>query len=184
MLNIILIGAPGSGKGTQASFIKEDFSLAHVSTGDLLRANIENGTALGDTAKTFMDKGDLVPDDLVIKMLYEKLKEDGSKNGFMLDGYPRTVAQAIALDTMLTEMNFKLDFIINLKVSDETVIKRLLGRGRTDDNEETITNRLKVFRSQSEPVLEYYNDKIKILDIESEGTWDKIYDDIKKKIKE
>ena len=183
MLNIMLIGAPGSGKGTQANFIKEDFGLAHISTGDLLRANIENGTTLGTTAKTFMDKGDLVPDDLVIKMLYEKLNEDDSKNGFMLDGYPRTVEQAKALDKMLTEMSLKLDIIINLKVNDETVIKRLLGRGRTDDNTETITNRLKVFKSQSEPVLEYYNSKIKILNIESEGTAETIYENIKNKIK-
>ncbi|PLV60993.1 adenylate kinase [Brachyspira pilosicoli SP16] len=182
MINIIFIGAPGSGKGTQSELIEKEYSISHISTGDMFRENIANGTELGKTAKGYMDKGELVPDSLVIDMLFDRLKEDDCKKGFMLDGYPRTMEQAKELDKLLEKLNYKIDAIINLSVAENIIIKRLLNRGRSDDNEETIKNRIKVFESQSKPVLEYYKDKVYIIDVESleNETPEDIYKKIKK----
>ncbi|MEI0532198.1 adenylate kinase [Brachyspira pilosicoli] len=181
MINIIFIGAPGSGKGTQSELIEKEYSISHISTGDMFRENIANGTELGKTAKMYMDKGELVPDSLVIDMLFDRLKKDDCKNGFMLDGYPRTMEQAKALDKLLEKLNYKIDAIINLNVAEDIIIKRLLNRGRSDDNEETIKNRIKVFESQSKPVLEYYKDKVYIIEVESFEN--EMPEDIYKKIK-
>ena len=175
MLNIIFIGAPGVGKGTQSALIEKDYSIAHIATGDMLRENIANGTELGKTAKSYMDKGELVPDSLVIDMLTDRIKKDDCKNGFMLDGFPRTMEQAKELSKILDSLNYKINAVIDLYASENIIIERLLNRGRADDNEETIRNRLKVFESQSKPVLEYYNDKVKIIKIESVGTPEEVY---------
>lgn len=184
-MNIILIGAPGSGKGTQAEFIKQDFAVAHISTGDMFRENISNGTELGKTAKSYMDKGELVPDDITIQMLKNRLTESDTKKGFMLDGFPRTIEQARQLDEILFNLDMKIDAVINLKTKDNEILKRLLKRARADDNEETIKNRLKVFRNQSEPVLKYYKDiSVKIIEIVSIGSPDEIYKNIKKHLEE
>ena len=182
MLNIIFIGAPGVGKGTQSALIEKDYSIAHIATGDMLRENIANGTELGKTAKSYMDKGELVPDSLVIDMLTDKIKKDDCKNGFMLDGFPRTMEQAKELSKILDSLNYKINAVIDLYASENIIIERLLNRGRADDNEETIRNRLKVFESQSKPVLEYYNDKVKIIKIESVGTPEEVYARIKKEL--
>lgn len=182
MLNIIFIGAPGVGKGTQSALIKKDYSIAHIATGDMLRENISNGTELGKTAKSYMDKGELVPDSLVIDMLTDRIKKDDCKNGFMLDGFPRTMEQAKELSKILDSLNYKINAVIDLYASEDVIIDRLLNRGRADDNEETIRNRLKVFESQSKPVLEYYNDKVKIIKIESIGTPEEVYARIKKEL--
>lgn len=182
MINIVFIGAPGSGKGTHAGFIKRDFSLAHISTGDMLRDNIKNSTELGKMAKTYVDKGELVPDSLVVDMLSKRLKENDCKNGFILDGYPRTIEQAKELEKILKNLNFKLNAVVNVYASDEAILKRLLTRGRADDTEETIKNRLSVFRKQSEPVLEYYKDKMPIIKAESIDEPEIVYSRIKKEL--
>ncbi|MEI0602601.1 adenylate kinase [Brachyspira alvinipulli] len=182
MLNIIFIGAPGVGKGTQSALIEKDYSIAHIATGDMLRENIANGTELGKTAKSYMDKGELVPDSLVIDMLTDRIKKDDCKNGFMLDGFPRTMEQAKELSKILDSLNYKINAVIDLYASENIIIERLLNRGRADDNEETIRNRLKVFESQSKPVLEYYNDKVKIIKIESVGSPEEVYARIKKEL--
>ena len=182
MLNIIFIGAPGVGKGTQSALIEKDYSIAHIATGDMLRENISNGTELGKTAKSYMDKGQLVPDSLVIDMLTDRIKKDDCKNGFMLDGFPRTMEQAKELSKIFYSLNYKISAVIDIYASEEIIIERLLKRGRADDNEETIKNRLKVFESQSKPVLDYYNDKAKIIKIESVGTPEEVYARIKKEL--
>ena len=182
MLNIIFIGAPGVGKGTQSALIEKDYSIAHIATGDMLRENISNGTELGKTAKSYMDKGELVPDSLVIDMLTDRIKKDDCKNGFMLNGFPRTMEQAKELSKILDSLNYKISAVIDIYASEEIIIERLLKRGRADDNEETIKNRLKVFESQSKPVLDYYNDKAKIIKIESVGTPEEVYARIKKEL--
>ena len=182
MLNIIFIGAPGVGKGTQSALIEKDYSIAHIATGDMLRENISNNTELGKTAKSYMDKGELVPDSLVIDMLTDRIKKDDCKKGFMLDGFPRTMEQAKELSKILDNLNYKINAVIDIYASEEVIIDRLLKRGRSDDNEETIKNRIKVFESQSKPVLEYYNDKVKIIKIESVGTPEEVYAKIKKEL--
>ncbi|ASJ20623.1 adenylate kinase [Brachyspira hampsonii] len=182
MLNIIFIGAPGVGKGTQSALIEKEYHISHIATGDMLRDNIANGTELGKTAKSYMDKGELVPDSLVIDMLKDRIKKDDCKNGFMLDGFPRTIEQAKELSNILESLNYKISAVIDIYVSEEVIIDRLLKRGRADDNEETIKNRLKVFENQSKPVLEYYKDKAKIIKIESIGTPEEVYAKIKKEL--
>ena len=182
MLNIIFIGAPGVGKETQSALIEKDYSISHIATGDMLRENIANGTELGKTAKSYMDKGELVPDSLVIDMLKDRIKKDDCKNGFMLDGFPRTIEQAKELSNILDSLNYKISAVIDIFASEEIIVDRLLKRGRADDNEETIKNRLKVFENQSKPVLDYYADKAKIIKIESVGTPEEVYAKIKKEL--
>ena len=127
-MRIILVGPPGAGKGTQAEKIVAKYNVAHISTGDILRANVKAGTELGKKAKSFMDAGALVPDDVIVGMMRGRLAEDDCKNGFILDGFPRTVPQAEALDSLLAEMGIKLDGVILLDVDDDTVVGRLCGR--------------------------------------------------------
>lgn len=184
MFNIIFIGAPGVGKGTQAAFIHKEYSIAHISTGDMLRKNIEDGTELGKMAKSHMDNGELVPDILVIDMLAERIKKDDCKNGFMLDGFPRTMKQAEELDIILNKLNHKINAVIDIYASEDIIVERLLKRGRADDNEATIRNRIEVFEKQSKPVLEFYRDKdkAKIIKIESVGTPEEVYAKIKKEL--
>ena len=127
-MKIIMLGAPGAGKGTQAEMICEKYNIPHVSTGDIFRANIKNGTALGMEAKQYMDKGLLVPDELTVKILLDRVAQDDCKNGYVLDGFPRTIPQAEVLDKALTELNDKVDFAINVDVPDENIINRMSGR--------------------------------------------------------
>lgn len=127
-MKIVMLGAPGAGKGTQAKMIAEKYSIPHVSTGDIFRANIKNGTELGKEAKTYMDKGELVPDELTVRILLDRVAQDDCKNGYVLDGFPRTIPQAEVLDTELTKLNEKIDFAINVEVPDENIVKRMSGR--------------------------------------------------------
>ena len=127
-MKIIMLGAPGAGKGTQAKMLAEKYGIPHISTGDIFRANIKNGTELGAKAKEYMDKGLLVPDELVVDLVKDRLQQDDCKNGFLLDGFPRTIFQAEKLDEFLSESNLKMDIVINLKVEKEALIKRLTGR--------------------------------------------------------
>ncbi|MHC1611283.1 MAG: adenylate kinase [Candidatus Methanospirareceae archaeon] len=192
-MNIVLFGAPGSGKGTQAKMLAERYSIPHISTGDILRDNVKNRTKLGLEAKLYMEKGELVPDRVLIEIIKDRLSQSDSASGFLLDGYPRTVPQADALSTILNEMGKKLDVVLNIDVPDDELIKRLAGRmmcacgasyhlifnppkqegicdlcgkklyHRDDDSEEAIMNRLEVYKHQTQPLLEYYTKKGVIL---------------------
>ena len=203
MKNIILLGAPGAGKGTQAAMIAEEFKVPHISTGDILRRNMKEGTPLGLKAKAFVESGGLVPDEVVIGLVEDRLSQDDCKNGYILDGFPRTIAQAEALDKVA-----KIDLAINIDVPFETIIDRLGGRRvcvcgetyhvsmlngettckrcgkelfiRDDDKPETVKNRLRVYSDQTQPLIDYYRSQNKVVDIKANGTKEEIFADIKK----
>lgn len=158
-ISLILIGPPGGGKGTQAELLQERLHLKHISTGDIFRAEIEKGTDLGLEAQRYIKSGNLVPDEITIKMVRSRLdSEDAKKYGFILDGFPRTKRQAIALDKVLEEIGIKLDGVIALEIPEQVVVDRLLARGRQDDMSETIIHRLDVFARQTEPVIRHYSE--------------------------
>ena len=203
MKNIILLGAPGAGKGTQAAMIAEEFKVPHISTGDILRRNMKEGTPLGLKAKAFVESGGLVPDEVVIGLVEDRLSQDDCKNGYILDGFPRTIAQAEALDKVA-----RIDLAINIDVPFETIVSRLGGRRvcvcgetyhvsmlngettckrcgkelfiRDDDKPETVKNRLKVYSDQTQPLIDYYRSQNKVVDIKANGTKEEIFADIKK----
>ncbi|HZS14005.1 MAG TPA: adenylate kinase [Candidatus Dormibacteraeota bacterium] len=160
MLIVILFGPPGSGKGTQADYIAKRYDLQHVSTGDMLRAEADRGTALGNEVAPIMAAGNLVPDDLIVRVIESRLGDVGGHRGILLDGFPRTVAQAAALDAMLERVGEHVDLLICLDVPEDKLTERLLGRareeGRADDNLETIQNRLDVYQRDTAPVLDHY----------------------------
>ena len=182
MTNIILFGPPGSGKGTQAEKLKEHFNLLHISTGDLLRNQISEGTALGMEAKKFMDEGKLVPDEVVIGMLGGAVEEakNKQKQGIIFDGFPRTKAQAVALDNMLLDKGTSVSCVLSLVVEEEELTQRILNRGltsgRTDDMDvDTIRKRVQEYRLKTEPVAEYYKDQDLLMEIEGVGSIDTIF---------
>lgn len=189
-MKLILLGAPGAGKGTQAEILSRMLSIPHISTGDIFRENIRNGTKLGLKAKSFMDKGLLVPDELTVNIVKERIREDDCKNGFLLDGFPRTINQAESLDAVLDSLGTKLDAVINLEVTDDVIVKRMAGRRictncgksyhivnlppkvegicdscgsklilRDDDKEETVLERLRVYKEKTMPLIDYYEKK-------------------------
>jgi adenylate kinase len=159
-MDLILLGAPGSGKGTQGRLLAEHLKVPQVSTGDLLRAAVKDGTRLGRQAKDFMDRGLLVPDEIILGLIGEILESDIASGGVLMDGFPRTVPQAEAVDRLLGERRRRVDRVVVLEVDEAELVKRLLGRaekeGRSDDNLESITERLRVYRAQTEPLIEYY----------------------------
>ncbi|CAM4083327.1 adenylate kinase [Mesobacillus thioparans] len=190
LVNLVLMGLPGAGKGTQADKIVGKYNIPHISTGDMFRAAIKEGTELGLQAKSFMDKGELVPDEVTIGIVRERLSKEDCENGFLLDGFPRTVAQAEALDSMLADLGKKIDYVINIDVDQSILMERLTGRRickncgatyhlvfnppakegvcdrcggelyqRADDNAETVQNRLDVNIQQTKPLLNFYEDK-------------------------
>jgi adenylate kinase len=189
-LNLILLGPPGAGKGTQAERLRSDFQLAFISTGEMLRANVKEGTELGKQAQRYMDAGDLVPDDLIVAMAAERLRNDDAQDGFILDGFPRTLEQARALDKQLSEMNRRVTAALLIDVPDEELVRRLSGRRvcvkaghnyhvefdppkregvcdqdgsrliqRDDDRPDVIRNRLHVYHEQTEPLIDYYDER-------------------------
>lgn len=179
MINLILFGPPGSGKGTQATKLVEHYNLYHISTGDMFRSEIGNKTELGVLAKSYIDKGELVPDEVTINMLKKRVEDNPDVRGFIFDGFPRTVAQAKALDAMLDEMNTPLTALLELKVPAEELIVRLMDRakvsGRTDDADpNVIKNRIQVYRENTMPVAGYYNEQDKAHDIHGVGSIEEI----------
>ncbi len=201
-MKIILLGAPGAGKGSQATKIAREYNIAHISTGDALRANIAQGTELGKNAKEYIDKGMLVPDSVVIGIVADRIKADDCKNGFLLDGFPRTVEQADAL-SKLTD----IDYVIDIKVDFDLIIKRITGRRmckcgetyhittytsnvcakcggelyqRADDNVETVAKRLEVYNTQTAPLIEYYSKRGKLITVDGNTSIDELFEVVKK----
>ena len=163
-MRLVLLGPPGAGKGTQAAILSEKLNVPHISTGDLFRANIGEGTSLGVEAKSYIDAGKLVPTDVTARMVEDRLNQDDAKNGFLLDGFPRTTEQADILEELLAKKGEKLDGVLNFEVSEDVVVERMMARGRADDNEETIRTRLGVYRDETAPLIEHYGDQIISID--------------------
>ncbi|MDY9919955.1 MAG: adenylate kinase [Proteiniphilum sp.] len=186
MLNIVIFGAPGSGKGTQSAKLVEKYGLKHLSTGDILREEIKANTELGKLADSYMSKGHLVPDELVIDILDSLISKHADAKGFIFDGFPRTLTQGEALSKMLTKHGEDIDAVLSLEVEEEELIDRLLKRGqisgRTDDNRETIESRLKVYHAQTEPLKEFYRTRGTLRNIEGVGSIDDIFRSIEKEI--
>jgi len=162
-MRIVIMGAPGSGKGTQAALIVKELDLDHISTGDLLRAAVAAGTELGKKAKEVMDRGELVSDEIVLGLLEQRLLQENTKNGFILDGYPRNIAQAQALDGLLERIGQPVEEALQIDVDEEQVVTRIAKRaaleGRSDDTEETVRNRLRIYGEQTAPVVDFYAHK-------------------------
>ena len=192
-MNIVLLGGPGAGKGTQAAKLVEEFKTPHISTGDMLRAAVAAGTELGKKAKSYMDAGELVPDDVIIGLVIDRLQEPDTDAGFILDGFPRTSAQAVALDAELGKLERPLDAALLIDVDPEVIVKRLCSRRmcrecgfigseadascpkcggemyqRDDDNEATVRNRLDVFENQTAPLIDYYRGKNKLVTVDGD----------------
>ena len=182
MLNIVIFGAPGSGKGTQSERIVEKYGINHISTGDVLRAEIKNGTELGKTAKGYIDQGQLIPDELMIDILASVFDSFKDSKGVIFDGFPRTIAQAEALKKMLAERGQDVSVMLDLEVPEDELMVRLIKRGkdsgRADDNEETIKKRLHVYHSQTSPLIDWYKNEKKYQHINGLGAMDGIFADI------
>ena len=182
MLNIVIFGAPGSGKGTQSERIVEKYGINHISTGDVLRAEIKNGTELGKTAKGYIDQGQLIPDELMIDILASVFDSFKDSKGVIFDGFPRTIAQAEALKKMLAERGQDVSVMVDLDVPEEELMIRLIKRGkdsgRADDNEETIKKRLHVYHSQTAPLIDWYKNEKKYQHINGLGTMEGIFAEI------
>ena len=182
MLNIVIFGAPGSGKGTQSERIVEKYGINHISTGDVLRAEIKNGTELGKTAKGYIDQGQLIPDELMIDILASVFDSFKDSKGVIFDGFPRTIAQAEALKKMLAERGQDVSVMVDLDVPEEELMVRLIKRGkdsgRADDNEETIKKRLHVYHSQTAPLIDWYKNEKKYQHINGLGTMEGIFAEI------
>lgn len=208
-MNIILMGLPGAGKGTQASEIVKKFPIPHISTGDMFRKAIKDETDLGKEAKSYMDRGELVPDEVTVGIVKEHISEDDAKKGFLLDGFPRTIEQAEALNNIMSELDREIDAVINIEVPEEELMNRLTGRRicekcgttyhlvfnppkvegicdidggklyqREDDNPETVSNRLSVNVKQSKPILEYYDEKGILKNIDGSKEIDEVTNDV------
>lgn len=182
-MRIVLMGAPGSGKGTQAALIVKELGLPHISTGDLLRAAVAAGTELGRQAKAVMDRGELVSDEIVLGLLEERLAREDTADGFILDGYPRNVAQAEALEALLERLGQPLDEALQIDVDEERVVERIAKRaaleGRSDDTEETVRNRLEVYAEQTAPVVDFYARKGLLSRVLGDGSIEEVFQRIK-----
>jgi adenylate kinase len=178
IMRLVLLGAPGSGKGTQATRLKTELGVPHISTGDMLRAAVAAGTPLGMKAKAVMDAGHLVSDDILLGMLEERLAQDDARNGFILDGYPRNLAQASALDELLAKIGQPLDAVVKLEVPNTTIIERcelrFAAEGRADDNPDTVRRRLGVYAEQTAPVADFYARRGKLQVVDGVGDLDEV----------
>jgi adenylate kinase len=173
-VRLVLLGPPGAGKGTQAIKLSEKLGVPQISTGDLFRKNISEGTPLGVEAKRYLDAGDLVPSELTNKLVEDRIEQPDAADGFILDGYPRSVEQARALDEMLKNHNTKLDAVLEFAVSEAELFERLKSRGRADDTEEVIHNRMQVYRDETEPLLEYYSSN-NLQTVDAVGALDEVF---------
>ena len=187
MLNLVLFGPPGAGKGTQAEKLVKKYQLVHLSTGDVFRANIKGGTELGKLAKSYMDKGELVPDEVTIKMLESEVGKHVSPKGFIFDGFPRTTAQAQALDKFLTTRNLSITMTLALEVEVEELTKRILLRGKEsgradDQNEEIVRNRVKEYNNKTAPLKDFYLKQGKLRSVLGSGSIDEIFNSLCKEI--
>jgi adenylate kinase len=175
---LLLLGAPGAGKGTQALRLVERLGVPQISTGDMLREAVASGSELGRKLEATMDRGELVSDDIVVAVAKDRLSQDDARDGFVLDGFPRTVAQAESLDALLAGLGVQLERCVALVVDEDAVVERLIKRaeieGRSDDNEETIRNRMRVYREQTEPLLAYYRERGVLVEVDGMGTMDEV----------
>ncbi|WP_394002173.1 adenylate kinase [Luteimonas sp. WGS1318] len=178
-MRLVLLGAPGSGKGTQAARLKEHLQVPHISTGDLLRAEVAAGTPLGLEAKAIMARGDLVSDDILLGMLEDRFSREDTRAGFILDGYPRNLSQAAALDALLKKLGVQFDAAVQLEVDNEQIIARLAGRaqaeGRADDSPESVRHRLNVYDQQTAPVIAFYRDHDQLTVVDGVGSLDEVF---------
>jgi adenylate kinase len=172
-VRVVLLGPPGAGKGTQAEKLAEKLEIPHLSTGELFRHNISNGTKLGLEAKRYLDAGDLVPSELTNELVDDRLSDPDASGGFILDGYPRSVGQAQALHDMLERRGTKLDAVLEFRVAEDELLQRLKARGRADDTDEVILNRMKVYRDETAPLIEYYSAELKTVD--AVGSVDEVF---------
>jgi adenylate kinase len=163
---LIFLGAPGAGKGTQAQVLAQEYGIPHISTGDILRSAVANKTELGLKAKSYMDAGELVPDQLMLDLVRNRLSAEDIKTGWILDGFPRTVGQAKFLDTLLAEIHQSCSYVVNFDVPDEFLVARLLDRGRVDDTEAVIRNRLSIYHEQTAPLIDFYSDRDQLVSID------------------
>ncbi len=181
-MRLVLLGAPGSGKGTQAARLKEHLQVPHISTGDLLRAEVAAGSPLGLQAKEVMARGELVSDDILLGMLKDRFSREDTRSGFILDGYPRNLAQAAALDELLGSLGQKFDAAVQLTVDNEQIVERLAGRakaeGRADDNPESVRKRLQVYDQQTAPVIEFYRQHGQLTIVDGVGPLDQVFNRI------
>ena len=209
-MKLIMLGAPGAGKGTQAKRVAAEYGIPHISTGDIFRANIKGGTELGKKAKAYMDAGKLVPDELVCDLVADRIQQDDCAKGFILDGFPRTIPQAEALEEALKKMGTDIDYAVDIDVPDENIITRMGGRRacvgcgatyhivfnppkvegvcdtcgaslilRDDDKPETVKTRLTVYHDQTQPLIDFYNARGKVLTVDGTQDMDKVFEDIK-----
>jgi adenylate kinase len=187
-LDLLLLGPPGAGKGTQAKRISADYGLLEISTGEMLREAMTAESELGRRVKPIYERGELVPDDLVVALIRERLGQGGTNGGFVLDGFPRTVAQAEALDVMLEEMGRELEAVLEFQLGEEEAFRRLLGRaeeqGRTDDTPDVIRRRITVYREQTEPLVAYYLGRGILVGIDADRTVDEVYAQIENVIQQ
>lgn len=186
-MRLVLLGAPGSGKGTQAARLKEYLQIPHISTGDLLRGEVAAGTKLGLEAKEVMARGELVSDDILLGMLEDRLSREDVANGFILDGYPRNLVQAAALDELLTRIGQPMDYAVQLEVPFDLLVERIAGRaaaeGRSDDNPESVRKRLDVYSNQTAPVIDFYRQQAQLNVVDGVGELDEVFDRIIEAIK-
>jgi adenylate kinase len=184
-MNIILFGPPGAGKGTQAKKLQDEFNIPQLSTGNIFRAAIKDETPLGVKVKSILDNGELVPDETVVDLVADELSKEKYEDGYILDGFPRTVVQAEAFDEFLKDNDDSLDAFISLSVPEKELVKRILsrGEGRTDETEEKVKTRLEVYRKETNPVLEHYQEQDKVQKVNGQGTIDEIFNRIKEALK-
>ena len=184
MTRLIFLGPPGAGKGTQAALLAKDCEVPHISTGDILRSAVAVGSELGQKADHYMSAGELVPDELILDLIEERLGQDDAQKGWLLDGFPRNVPQAEFLQKLLEQIEQPTDFVINLDVEDDVIVARLLQRGRKDDEESVILNRLEVYRQQTEPLIEFYRSRQQLVSVDGNQTMEAVHADLKRLVME
>lgn len=173
-MRLVFLGSPGVGKGTQAELLCKAMELAHISTGDLLRDAVRDRTPLGKTAKEYMDRGDLVPDDVILGLIEETI--EGQPAGFVLDGFPRTLVQAEELETLLEKKQMGVDGVVLLEAEEDEIVRRMLARGREDDSESTVRRRLHVYEEQTSPLIAYYRDRGHLIEVHGMGSIEEIHE--------